>query len=165
LEIEIHNLERNRDRAAEKYIETDDEAFDRTRIKYSQKIKEFEYSTGKIDEDIQKIEESSLIVRNADELVDMVQEQYGNLDNLDLPDKIGIIDKIYDTGSITFYPKWWLEEHKDTKEILPIAGPDFGQTVYEFEKGMLLLNGWIDLDYHTGEARDPDYLYRNHSER
>jgi hypothetical protein len=164
LEIEIHNLERNRDRAAEKYIETDDEAFDRTRIKYSQKIKEFEYSIGKIDEDIQKIEESSLIVRNADELVAMVQEQYGNLDNLDLPDKIAIIDKIYDTGSITFYPKLWLEEHKDTKEILPIAGPDFGQTVYGFEKGMLLLNGWIDLDYHTGEARDPDF-YRNHSER
>lgn len=126
-------------------------------MKLSTRLKSLENSLVQIKEKREELEKFEITIKDADRVAREIQARIGELDNLTFEQKRAIVDKIYQPGSIFFFPKWYFESDTARSENPLLFSNDWWQrnkpSTIQMKKGHLICMGIIDIDFHWKPKR------------
>lgn len=114
-------------------------------------MKSLEKSRDQVREQIEQSNNLRTTIKGAGALVQEIQAGLGDLQNLTFEQKRAIVDKIYPSGSIEFFPKWYLELHNAHTQNPMLFQDEWWKRVkpspIEMKKGLLICFAGIDIDF------------------
>ncbi|NIO37459.1 hypothetical protein GTO27_07115 [Candidatus Bathyarchaeota archaeon] len=155
IEQEIHKLRHDRNRLADRTLENEGRGLSRSceqeMDKIHGKIKNLEVSRDRLQDRINVIVNSLSALEEAEGLVSDIQERRTNLEKLRFKKRREIVERLYPTENIRFFPRWWLESCQEAAQRLESVLASLKESAFETERGVVICMGWVDYDCHRNK--------------